>query len=258
MTAVHPDAELAPRDIVARAAFRQIKAGRKVFLDTRAVLGARILEAYPTVAQYCRDAGIDPVTEPIPVTPAAHYHMGGVKVDADGRSSLPGLWVCGEASCTGFHGANRLASNSLLEAIVYGARIAEDIGGLEPLHAPLPPFEGIAWDAQKGAEAEAILRNLDAVKDLRWTMTNLVGVERDAEGLKQALRQIKRLEETALGVTRAYLNMTTSATLVAASALTRTESRGGHFRTDYPGTAPDWQRHTLMTLGEAKAIRAEA
>jgi L-aspartate oxidase len=258
MTDIHPDAELAPRDIVARANYRQIKAGRAVFLDTRAALGEKILTAYPTVAQYCQMAGIDPVADPIPVTPAAHYHMGGVKVDEDGRSSLPGLWVCGEASCTGLHGANRLASNSLLEAIVYGARIAEDISGLEPLRSVLPPFDGIAWDAEKGAEAEVVLRNLKAVKDLRAIMSNDVGVERDAEGLRRALRGLLELEDTALEVTRAYLNMITSATLVAAAALKRTESRGGHFRTDFPQTSDAWQVHTEMTLGEARAIRAGA
>ncbi|MCD7060557.1 L-aspartate oxidase [Pelagibacterium xiamenense] len=258
MLDVHEDAELAPRDIVARANFREIRLGRKVFLDTRQALGARILEAYPTVAQYCAEAGIDPVSEPIPVTPAAHYHMGGVKVDADGRASLPGLWVCGEASCTGLHGANRLASNSLLEAVVYGARIADDIGGLEPATGHLPPFEGIGWDPQKGAEAEAILRNLDAVRRLRAVMSDHVGVERDAAGLKHALRELATLEATALGVTRAYLNMITSATLVAAAALRRTESRGGHFRTDFPQTDDTWGRHTEMTLGEALKIRAEA
>ena len=214
--------------------------------------------AYPTVAEYCRMAGIDPVAEPIPVTPAAHYHMGGVKVDEDGRSSLPGLWVCGEASCTGLHGANRLASNSLLEAIVYGARIAEDISGLEPQRRPLPDFAGIAWDAEKGARAEEVLRNLKAVKDLRAIMSNDVGVERDAEGLQRALRGLLELENTALEVTRAYLNMVTSATLVAAAALKRTESRGGHFRTDFPQTGDGWQVHTEITLAEARAIRASA
>ena len=258
MLDIHPDAELAPRDIVARANFRQIREGRQVFLDTRQVLGERILKAYPTVAQYCLEAGIDPLAQPIPVTPAAHYHMGGVKVDADGRSSLPGLWVCGEASCTGLHGANRLASNSLLEAIVYGARIAEDISGLEPLGKTLGPFAGISWDPAKGAQAEMVLRNLEAVNDLRTVMSDLVGVERDAEGLKAALRKLALLEDTALGVTRAYLNMITSATLVAAGALMRTESRGGHFRTDYPEPNPDWQHHTEMTLGEALTIRAQA
>ncbi|WP_127143854.1 L-aspartate oxidase [Pelagibacterium montanilacus] len=258
MLDVHPDAELAPRDIVARAGFRQLRAGHRVFLDTRAALGERILTAYPTVARSCERAGIDPVRDPIPVTPAAHYHMGGVKVDTDGRSSLPGLWVCGEASCTGLHGANRLASNSLLEAVVYGARIAEDISGLEPLSAPLPPFEGIAFDPVKAADAEALLRNLPAVRDMRTAMTAHVGLERDREGLREALRIIATLERTASGVTRAYLNMLTSATLVAASALLRTESRGGHFRTDHPVPDPAWERHTELTLPEALAIRAEA
>jgi L-aspartate oxidase len=257
MPAIHPDAELAPRDIVARANFREIQAGRRVYLDTRAVLGDRIVAAFPTVTAYCREAGIDPVTEMIPVTPAAHFHMGGVKVDETGRSSLPGLWVCGEASCTGLHGANRLASNSLLEATVYGARIAEDIGGLEPVRT-LAPFAGIEWDEAKGEEAEQILRNLEAVRSLRRVMTDLVGVERDAAGLRQALRTIAELEATAERVTRAYLNMTTSATLVAAAALMREESRGGHFRTDFPEPSETWEHHTEMTLPQALAIRAEA
>ncbi|MGV8834161.1 MAG: L-aspartate oxidase [Devosia sp.] len=257
MPGIHPDAELAPRDIVARANFRQIQAGRKVFLDTREVLGKDILTRFPTVSKYCQDAGIDPVTNMIPVTPAAHFHMGGVKVDERGRSSLPGLWVCGEASCTGLHGANRLASNSLLEATVYGARIADDIGGLEPVRN-LAPFKGIEWNEAEGAKAEAILRDLPAVQQLRQIMTHLVGVERDATGLKLALRQIARLEATAKHVTIAYVNMTTSATLVAAAALKRTESRGGHFRTDFPDADAHWEHHTTMTLSEALAIRANA
>ncbi|WP_395812504.1 L-aspartate oxidase [Devosia sp.] len=256
MPAIHPDAELAPRDIVARANFRQIKAGRKVFLDTRKALGARILTAFPTVAKYCADAGIDPVNGMIPVTPAAHYHMGGVKVDETGRTSLPGLWVCGEASCTGLHGANRLASNSLLEAIVYGARIAADISGLEPVRANMAPFPGIAWDQKEGEAAEEQLRNLDAVQDLRHVMTDLVGVERNADELKDALRRIAHLERTGRGVTRAFLSMTSSATLVAAGALKREESRGGHFRTDFPDTSETWAHHTEMTLDEALALRA--
>ncbi len=257
MPAIHADAELAPRDVVARANFRQLQAGHTVYLDTRKALGASILTRFPTVSKYCLDAGIDPVNGMIPVTPAAHFHMGGVKVDERGRSSLPGLWVCGEASCTGLHGANRLASNSLLEATVYGARIAEDIGGLEPVRA-LAPFKGIGWDEQKGEAAETVLRNLKAVQDLRRVMTDLVGVERNADGLRLALRQIADLEANAQQVTRAYLNMTTSATLVAAAALKRTESRGGHFRTDFPNLDHDWEHHTTMTLEEALAIRANA
>lgn len=257
MPAIHPDAELAPRDVVARANFAQIRQGRRVFLDTRAALGASILTRFPTVSRYCREAGIDPVNEPIPVTPAAHFHMGGVKVDERGRTSLPGLWACGEASCTGLHGANRLASNSLLEAIVFGARIAEDIGGLEPARA-LPPFQGIGWDEAEGERAEHVLRSTPAVQDLRRVMSDLVGVERNAEGLRQALARIAELEATAEKVTSAYLNMTTSATLVAAGALARAESRGGHYRTDFPEPDPAWEHHTEMTLDQAFALRAEA
>jgi L-aspartate oxidase len=257
MPAIHTDAELAPRDIVARANFRQLQNGHRVFLDTRAALGADILTRFPTVSKYCHEAGIDPVAHMIPVTPAAHFHMGGVKVDERGRSSLPGLWVCGEASCTGLHGANRLASNSLLEAVVYGARIAEDIGGLEPARE-LTPFKGIEWNEAEGNRAEEILRNTIAVQELRHIMSDLVGVERDSDGLKRALRQIAHLEASAEQVTSAFLNMTTSATLVAAAALERTESRGGHFRLDFPDPSPDWEHHTEMTLTEALAIRAEA
>ncbi len=258
MLDIHADAELAPRDIVARANFRQIQAGHKIFLDTRKVMGEKILTAFPTVANYCREAGIDPVANMIPVTPAAHFHMGGVKVDERGRSSLAGLWVCGEASCTGLHGANRLASNSLLEAVVFGARIAEDISGLEPINRSLPPYLGIKWDEAEGQEVERVLSNLDAVQKLRHIMTNHVGVERNEEGLRQALREIEELEETAKDVTRSYLNMTTSATLVAAAALERTESRGGHFRTDFPEKDPAFKDHTTMTLTDALKIRASA
>ncbi len=123
---VHRDAELAPRDVVARAIFEHQRAGHRVFLDTRAALGERIAQRFPTVYKSCRAAGIDPAVEPIPVTPAAHYFMGGVMVDASGRTTLPGLWACGEVSATGAHGANRLASNSLLEAVVFGSVAAAD------------------------------------------------------------------------------------------------------------------------------------
>jgi L-aspartate oxidase len=221
-------------------------------------LGDKILTAYPTVAKYCLEAGIDPVKDMIPVTPAAHYHMGGVKVDEDGRSSLPGLWVCGEASCTGLHGANRLASNSLLEAVVFGARIADDIGGLEPVRSALPPFKGIEWNEQHGQDVETRLAHHKAVQNLRNIMSNYVGVERNEQNLRKALREINHLENTAEGVTRSFLNMTVSATLVAAAALKRTESRGGHFRIDYPDKNPDLKSHTNMTLDEALKVRNEA
>jgi L-aspartate oxidase len=129
MAAIHRDAELAPRDVVARAIWRQLREGHRVYLDARRAVGERFPERFPTVFALCRRHGLDPRREPMPVVPAAHYHMGGVAVDANGRTSLPGLWACGEVAATGAHGANRLASNSLLEALVFGARVAEDVRG---------------------------------------------------------------------------------------------------------------------------------
>ncbi len=126
MLAIHPDAELAPRDVVARAIFEQQQRGRLVGLDARASIGEKFPEEFPTVFGFCQAAGIDPRMLRIPVAPAAHYFMGGIAVDEWGRASLPGLWACGECSATGVHGANRLASNSLLEALVYGSRVADE------------------------------------------------------------------------------------------------------------------------------------
>ncbi|MHA1528645.1 MAG: L-aspartate oxidase [Alphaproteobacteria bacterium] len=251
MLAVHPDAELAPRDVVARAVHHRINAGHRVFLDTRAALGARIGEDFPTVAGYCREAGIDPVTEPIPVAPIQHYHMGGVRTDEAGRSSLNGLWAVGEVACTGLHGANRLASNSLLEALVFGARIAGAITA------------GAAATGQPAVTLPTQAPGIDivpeaALAELRRIMTADVGVERDAAGLSRALRGIARIEREARGTSRAFLNMLTAATLVAAAALRRTESRGGHARADHPESDPAQARPTLITLDEALAIRTQA
>ncbi len=136
MLALHPLGELAPRDIVARGVFAQIAAGRGAFLDARKALGAKFAKEFPTVYASCIAGGVDPATQPIPIAPAAHYHMGGIAVDEHGRSSIENLWAGGEVSSTGAHGANRLASNSLLEAVVFAARIAEDIGGrsVNPAH----------------------------------------------------------------------------------------------------------------------------
>jgi L-aspartate oxidase len=126
MRALHPDAELGPRDIVARGVYREVMSGRGAFLDCRKI-GLEFPARFPTVFAACEAAGLDPRREPIPVAPAAHYHMGGVYTDANGRTTIEGLWACGEVASTGAHGANRLASNSLLEAVVFGARVAGDI-----------------------------------------------------------------------------------------------------------------------------------
>lgn len=247
MLPVHPDAELAPRDIVARAVYLERQAGRAPALDTRACLGAEVITRFPAVAEACKRAGIDPVSQPIPVAAAAHYHMGGIDTDATGHASLGNLWVCGEASSTGLHGANRLASNGLLEALVF-ARICA-LGIDAQLGAPADAPE-IEFDFPEGAEGI----DESAVAQLRAAMTDGVGVVRNAEGLKRALRTIARIE--AAHPAQAMLNMTATATLIAAAALAREESRGGHFRSDFPKSDPAMAQRTHMTLADALAIRA--
>ena len=241
MVTVHPDAELAPRDVVARAIHRQIVNGGRVFLDCTKAIGAAFPEKFPTVYHSACAAGIDPVHEPIPVAPAAHYHMGGIASDTHGRSSLDGLWTCGECACSGVHGANRLASNSLLEALVFGARVADDVRDnntvLPGRGAPPAPEH---WQAAPPPQA------------LRDTMTRDAGIERDAQGLQRALGAIAAIERAGQGEP-ALLNMTATAKLIAAGALARVESRGGHFRSDYPQTDSQ-PRRSFLTLEDAEKI----
>ncbi len=238
MISIHADAELAPRDVVARAIHRQIASGHRVFLDCREAIGEKFATHFPTVHAACASAGIDPAVQPIPVAPAAHYHMGGIASDASGRSSLPGLWVAGECAATGLHGANRLASNSLLEGLVFGARVAEDVRN------------GILTGAAHGQPAAPAAFALPPPPHvLRAAMTRHVGLERDGQGLGEALAVIARLEQ-ASGGEPALLNMLATARLVTAAALARTESRGGHWRSDFSRTRKDGAR-TFMTLAQA-------
>lgn len=253
MTAIHEDAELAPRDIVARAIHRERMAGRKVFLDCRTAVGADFQERFPTVFRGCADAGIDPVREPIPVTPAEHYHMGGVLTDANGRTSLDGLWAAGEVASTGAHGANRLASNSLLEAVVFAARIAEDIQGLMP--TPRSAFWN-GLDTEPGLPTQRNMEEREAISVLRQTMADLVGVERDAAGLKQALATITEAEKACARIS--IRNMMISGKIIAAAALKRQESRGGHFRSDFPNSDPELARRSYTTLKEVEAVTQAA
>lgn len=250
MPAIHPLAELAPRDVVARSIFREIEAGRTVWLDPRAVVGAAFPERFPTVYEHCLSMGIDPVRDPIPVAPAAHYHMGGINVDACGRTSIERLWACGEVSSTGAHGANRLASNSLLEAVVYGARIADDIAGALPTGQPGNRTE----PPSLGAGLPVVT---PVVSELRSLMSRCVGVERTRAGLVHALAEITRLERVA-GPQSLFLNMACTAKLITAAALAREESRGGHFRRDMPEAREIWRHRTFMTLADAEKIALES
>ena len=246
MLAIHPDAELAPRDIVARAIHSQARAGLRPTLDTRHCLGARILTEFPAVAGACARAGIDPVQNAIPVAAAAHYHMGGVATETDGRTSLPGLWACGEVASTGLHGANRLASNGLLEALVFAARCAASIAD-DVSHGDAPP---ITLPTLAGAP----LPDPALVGRLRHAMTEGAGVVRDAEGLRACLAEIAAIE-AAEPDCPTLQNMTATATLIAAAALARRESRGAHWRIDYPESSGPVGQRTRITLAEALALR---
>ncbi|HYL33945.1 MAG TPA: L-aspartate oxidase [Stellaceae bacterium] len=232
----HPRAELEPRDIVARAVWHETAAGRRVFLDARRALGSRFAKRFPGVAAACRAAGIDPAVDPIPVRAAAHYHMGGIAVDAAGRSSIAGLWAVGEAAATGLHGANRLASNSLLEACVAGRTVAESVGGTtrrptRPAYVP-PLLPSSRTDGVRGIMAQR------------------VGVLRNHDGLDAALEALAPL---AFGV-GAAADPALVGLFVAAAALQRRESRGSHARTDFRARSSAGARRSLLRLADVKRL----
>ena len=229
----HPLGDLAPRDIVARAIHHQIATGGGAFLDARAAVGSHFPEEFPAVFAACVAAGIDPRVQPIPIAPAAHYHMGGVVADADGQTSLEGLFAAGECASTGVHGANRLASNSLLEAAVFGTRAGQAASeAADPRTEPL-------------AAAPAPDLPPAALKTLRVAMSRDAGVVREAGGLTRVLALIDQLEHDH-GAAPPLI----AARLIATAALERRESRGAHYRTDYPQTGAVPRRTiTHLTAG---------
>ncbi|MGX9984337.1 L-aspartate oxidase [Methylobacterium fujisawaense] len=223
--------DLAPRDVVARGIFQALQRGRTVYLDARGALGAAMPTRFPTVAGLCAAAGIDPAVQPIPVRPAAHYHMGGVKVDAHGATSVPGLYACGEVSSTGLHGANRLASNSLLEGLAYARFIADGLDAPPP--AAIVPQ---AVTARTSGDLTAI----------RGLMERQVGVVRDAAGLGGAVAALTPQAESC--------DAALVALLIARGALDRQESRGAHWRSDHPHLAA--ATHTETTLADLRAAQS--
>ena len=219
--------DLGPRDIVARAVEAEIKAGQGAFLDAREAVGAKFAEAFPTVFAACQSANIDPRKELMPVAPAAHYHMGGVMTDIDGRSSVEGLWAVGEVASTGVHGANRLASNSLLEAIVFGARIADQLREKEITAPDEPGAPADRMDLpSKPADKKAMAR-------LRAAMSEGCALIRDENGLLDLIDVIHELNEHP-AMTSGLKSALVTAELIAQGALMREESRGAHYRSDYP------------------------
>ena len=250
MLKIDPNGELAARDIVARGIFAEVMSGRGAFLDCRTAVGAHFKDEFPTVFGYCQEAGIDPEKDLIPVVPAAHYFMGGILTDSDGRSTLDGLWACGEVTSTGAHGANRLASNSLLEAVVFAGRIANNISGL------LPDSRTNPWKDKTGQNEDAETDGDDAaMKKLRSVMSAKIGVVRTGEGMREAVIEIDALERT--NRSHRFANTLVTAKMIAIAALTREESRGGHYRSDFPDEKPEWQHRTFLDLVKAEAQIAE-
>ena len=241
MQGLHPLAELAPRDVVAIALMRKIKETGKdhMWLDVRHLVG--FADRFPTIYASCLTHGIDPTKDLIPVAPASHYASGGVRVDLNGHSSIPGLYACGETACSGVHGANRLASNSLLEGLVFSARIAADIAANLP--AESEPVENIS---------ESFLLDPEVRKDLQTAMSRGAGVLRSADSLIETSNALSRLE------TRHSLspqvdawettNLFQLAQTILRAALIRQETRGSHWREDFPETSQAWEKRIVQQI----------
>jgi L-aspartate oxidase len=237
MSRRHKLAELAPRDIVAREIFREQRDVGQVFLDARK-LSRTFARRFPGILNLCLARGIDPRRDLIPVTPAAHYMMGGVVTDLAGRSSIERLYACGEVSRTGVHGANRLASNSLLEGLVFAERVARDAVN-QPRLPRLPRTQ--EWRVTPLRDRGAAQVAADEIRRIMWLHA---GVERNAKGLREARRALEMIRaRLAAGATEEQ-NMVGTALLIVESALQRRESRGGHFRSDFPKPKNKWRgRH---------------
>lgn len=254
----HPQAELAPRDVVARAIVSEMRktGADHVLLDISHLPPERVKARFPQIYRHCLAHGVDMTREPVPVSPAAHYMMGGVRTNTWGETSIPGLYACGECACTGVHGANRLASNSLLETVVFAKRIVERVvrggGGIEVDKTTLRADDVVRTLADVSRETSAAAPTRDAVQSLLW---NNVGIVREAAGLQEASQRLASWRSSLSAANdRAGLelaSMVTAGQMMAEAALVREESRGAHYRTDFPDTRDEWRRHIVFRLEKA-------
>jgi L-aspartate oxidase len=239
MVKEHRDAELAPRDVVSRAIYRQQKTSR-VYLDARK-LGRGFTKRFPGIFALCTARGIDPRKDLIPVTPAAHYMMGGIVTDLIGHSNMPRLYAVGECARTGVHGANRLASNSLLEGLVFAERVARDLASVAPLKTA-PKVK--PWQVPPLTDRGAAHVAAERIRTVMWTH---VAITRTAKGLRTALADLVDIEQRLPSGATEELNLVQTATLITEAALLRKESRGGHYRSDFPRAKSLWRgRHIEM------------
>jgi L-aspartate oxidase len=240
MVGKHPQADLAPRDVVAKEIFNQMQSSGQphVWLDATKINDFE--NRFPTIYASCIANGIDPTKEKIPVAPASHYASGGVLVDLDGQSSIPGLYICGESACTGAHGANRLASNSLLEGLVFGARIAATLA------KELPPQQEPVEDKK------TMLLDPKILLPLQISMSEGAGVMRSDSSLRKTMQTLQELSKLISTEPRIEAweasNLHLLATAIVKSALTRTESRGSHWRSDYPQNSDKWLSRVIEQI----------
>lgn len=241
--------EMAPRDIVSRSIVAEMRrtGTRSVMLDMTAIDGKFLEDRFPKIYETCKFYGLDITKDPLPVSPASHYCMGGIRTDLWGRSTLPGLYAAGEVTCTGVHGANRLASNSLLEGLVFGARAGE--AALENSGFEIPSSTGTSETVEAKSIRPGQSISTAVRKRVKRVMWERVGILRDKESLSRALDEFRQILAGSLSLSSR--NFVTLATLVTTAALWRDESRGGHYRTDFPETSEAWQVHSIQSSDAA-------
>jgi L-aspartate oxidase len=256
--------ELAPRDVVARAIDSEMKrtGAEHVLLDITHKSPSVVRERFPGIHKECLRWGLDITQQPIPVVPATHYMCGGITTNLEGRTTIPGLWAIGECACTGLHGANRLASNSLLEGLVFGHRAAHSVGHLIDRSRPWPDVpEWQVGTATLSDEAVVVTQNWDEIRRLMW---NYVGIVRSDTRLRRAARRIALLQEEIVEyywkyfVTRDLLelrNIATVAQLIVDCATSRLESRGLHYTSDHLETDPKLAHDTVIKRGVLAHLR---
>ena len=239
MLGAHPANELAPRDLIAQSIFNQIERGNSVFLDCRHI-GKNFNTRFPQVYSYCKKADLDPEVDLLPILPVAHYHIGGVKTNLKGQTSVEGLWCCGEVAATGIHGANRLASNSLLESLVFAKIVAEEINNKD-IDSKINISSGFIKIFKEKTKNK--IRAKKYIWQLRSSMMRNLGIVRNKDTIIRGLNDVLKIERESKGLSAKLNDMLLVCKFIIISAYLRKESRGCHLRSDYKDTNNDLIKH---------------